>query len=185
MKKWILYINKTEQVLAATLLAVMSVLVAVQVVFRYGFDSSLTWSEELARYLLIWAVYLGCSYATKQDRHLEVTLLRHWLPPKLSKCIQVLALLLTLAFCILCTWYGVQEVSFLQSTGQRTETLELTPSLYALLSGQSVEGVASSHIPVYFFTLAIPVGIGLMGIRTLLRIWTVIAGPARKPNQAA
>ncbi len=41
----------------------MALVVAVQVVSRYGFNHSLFWSEELARFLLIWLSFLGATVA--------------------------------------------------------------------------------------------------------------------------
>jgi hypothetical protein len=46
----------------------MTVVVAVQVFFRYVLNQSLFWSEELARYLLVWLSFLGASVAYR-DNH--------------------------------------------------------------------------------------------------------------------
>ena len=45
----------------------------VQVILRYAFDSPLTWSEELARYLMIWCAFLGWVIASRNDTHLAMT----------------------------------------------------------------------------------------------------------------
>lgn len=42
----------------------MSVVVAVQVFFRYALNHSLFWSEELARYILVWLTFLGLPLPT-------------------------------------------------------------------------------------------------------------------------
>lgn len=51
------------------------------VLTRYAFGSQADWSEELARFLLIWIGILGAAYASGQKRHLAIDLLY----PKLSK----------------------------------------------------------------------------------------------------
>lgn len=51
-------------------------LIFVQVVLRYGFSYSLSWSEELARYLFVWLMWLGVSYAARNRTHLRVTMIR-------------------------------------------------------------------------------------------------------------
>ena len=43
------------------LTVVMTVLIFVQVIMRYVLQSSLSWSEELARYLFIWMAYFAIS----------------------------------------------------------------------------------------------------------------------------
>ncbi len=47
----------------------MALVVAIQVVARYGFNHSLFWSEELARFLLIWLSFLGATVAYCQGVH--------------------------------------------------------------------------------------------------------------------
>ena len=47
--------------------------VLAQVVFRYVFNSPLTWSEELARYLFIWCAFLGWIIASRRNSHLAMT----------------------------------------------------------------------------------------------------------------
>lgn len=54
-----------EEVLLAGALAAMAVIMGVQVFFRYVLGASLSWSEELTRYLFIWAGFLSVSYCTK------------------------------------------------------------------------------------------------------------------------
>ena len=55
-----------EEVLLVILLAAMAVIMGVQVFCRYALSMSLTWSEELTRYLFIWAGFLSVSYCTKR-----------------------------------------------------------------------------------------------------------------------
>lgn len=51
-------------------LALMAVLVFVNVVLRYAFDTGLAWSEELARLLFVWLIFLGAVLASRQHAHL-------------------------------------------------------------------------------------------------------------------
>jgi TRAP-type C4-dicarboxylate transport system permease small subunit len=51
-----------------------------QVVFRYVFNSPLTWSEELARYLFIWCAFLGWVIASRRGSHLAMTFAVERLP---------------------------------------------------------------------------------------------------------
>lgn len=61
--------------LAGGALAVMVVLVFGNVVLRYGFDSGITISEELARLLFVWATLLGAVVALRDDGHLGTGML--------------------------------------------------------------------------------------------------------------
>jgi TRAP-type C4-dicarboxylate transport system permease small subunit len=52
-----------ERWLAVALLAATVLIVVLQVVFRHVLNSSLSWAEEAARYLFVWAALLGFSSA--------------------------------------------------------------------------------------------------------------------------
>jgi C4-dicarboxylate transporter DctQ subunit len=148
-------IPSVEMIIASVSLVMMTGITAVQVFNRYVLQSSLDWSEELARYLFIWAVYVGCSYATQMDRHLEVTIIRTIFNGKLARPVTILASIFTLAFCIFATVLGVKFIIFLASTGQKTPALEIN---------------------AYWVYLCMPVGLGFMGIRTAERLWWLITG---------
>ncbi|MDN2565513.1 TRAP transporter small permease [Aquibium sp. A9E412] len=58
---------------SATLLGFATFLVALQVILRTFFNAPLAWTEELGRYLFVWAVYLGVVAATLRNSHIRVT----------------------------------------------------------------------------------------------------------------
>lgn len=67
MKKLINCIDEyLEEIILVFLLAAMAVIMGIQVFCRYALSMSLTWSEELTRYLFIWAGFLSVSYCTKK-----------------------------------------------------------------------------------------------------------------------
>jgi TRAP-type C4-dicarboxylate transport system permease small subunit len=67
--KWI--DDYLEAVLCSLLLASMSVIIMLQIIGRtVGFNIS--WNEELARYMYIWLIYIGCAYAVKLRRHIKM-----------------------------------------------------------------------------------------------------------------
>ena len=67
MKKIINCIDEyLEEIILVFLLATMAVIMGIQVFCRYALSMSLTWSEELTRYLFIWAGFLSVSYCTKK-----------------------------------------------------------------------------------------------------------------------
>ncbi len=72
--------------------------VLVQVVFRYLFNSPLTWSEELARYLFIWCAFLGWIVASRRNSHLSMTFVVDRMPRAAHVAITALVQLATLLF---------------------------------------------------------------------------------------
>jgi TRAP-type C4-dicarboxylate transport system permease small subunit len=65
----------------ALALACMVVLVFGNVVLRYGFNSGITVSEELSRWLLVWLTFLGAIVAVREHTHLGVDSLVRMLSP--------------------------------------------------------------------------------------------------------
>ena len=75
-----LYCTLLKAVIALCL-AVMVVLVFGNVVLRYGFNSGITISEELSRWMLVWLTFLGAIVAVREHSHLGVDTLVRMLPP--------------------------------------------------------------------------------------------------------
>ena len=82
--------------LAALLLAIMVVLVFGNVVLRYAFNSGITVSEEMSRWLFVWMTFLGAISALNAYGHLGTDMLLVKLPPKAQRALLVLANLLML-----------------------------------------------------------------------------------------
>jgi TRAP-type C4-dicarboxylate transport system permease small subunit len=73
--RWIDRYCKALEALIAAALAVMVVLVFGNVVLRYAFDSGITVSEELSRWLFVWVTFLGAIVALKEHGHLGTDML--------------------------------------------------------------------------------------------------------------
>lgn len=86
--------------ICVALMAVMTVLIFVQVIMRKVFSNSLTWSEELARYLFIWLIYLGISYGSKIMKHLKIDAGLSLFPSKMRPYIVILGDIIFLIFAI-------------------------------------------------------------------------------------
>lgn len=53
-------------------MAVMTVLVVTQVVFRYAFSSAIDWSEEVARLAFVWAMFLAIPHGIRRGVHVGI-----------------------------------------------------------------------------------------------------------------
>lgn len=84
-----------------------AVIIAAQVVTRL-LDISLPWSEELARFFLIWLTFLGCSLAVKQDSHLSVDFFVKMTPQKVRLGIGLFVKFLMIVFFGILLVYGVK-----------------------------------------------------------------------------
>ena len=81
MDRWIDRACRVVEALMALMLAAMVALVFGNVVLRYGFNSGITASEELSRWLFVWLTFLGAIVALRERAHLGVDALVGRLPP--------------------------------------------------------------------------------------------------------
>lgn len=136
-----------EYVLVYSLMVSVA-LVFLQVVMRRVFNNSLSWSEELARYLYVWQTWLGVSYAARNGTHLRITMLKDRLPAKAQQILEILVVLVWMGFGIFVIYQGMGVVNTIASFGQKSSALK---------------------IPMQFCYMSIPVGMFLMCIRIVER----------------
>lgn len=102
--------EKFELVACIVMMSLFTLLLFFQVVMRYAFNNSLTWTEELSRYLFIWLVYMGISYSAKQKQHIKVEALMNIFPKKARPYVVIVGDVLFLAFSILIVFAGSRLV---------------------------------------------------------------------------
>ena len=78
------YDNIEEKVLVVSLIVTV-LLIFGQVVMRYVFNNSLSWSEELARFIFIWQIWLGTSIGFRKKEHLRITIIEDALKSQRAK----------------------------------------------------------------------------------------------------
>ena len=130
------------------LLAAMLTIVFVGVFNRFLIQLPMPWSEELARYLMIWAAFVGASLGVKRAVHISIDALVLVLPAGAQRLI---ALLANMASCILCAWFFYIGIEFI---GRMINTGQLSPAM---------------RIPIYIAYSAVPCGFMLMAIRYFLK----------------
>ncbi|MFM1988837.1 MAG: hypothetical protein RJA99_1794 [Pseudomonadota bacterium] len=87
-------------------LCVMSVVVFVSVVVRYLVDYSVPWSEEVARYLMVWLTFLGIGPVLRIGGHVAIDSLQASLPPLAARVLRALILSAVAGFLGLLVWTG-------------------------------------------------------------------------------
>ncbi len=80
------------EVVMAVLMALMVVMVFGNVVMRYAFNSGITVSEELSRWMFVWLCFLGAVVAVKEHGHLGTDMLVGRLGPAGKRACLVLGL---------------------------------------------------------------------------------------------
>ncbi len=103
-----IYDEVEAKVLVGSLVVTVLVIFA-QVVARSPLiNSSLTWSEELARYIFIWQIWLGMSIGLKDNKHIHVELLYQFVKGRPAKVLKIIVTLLCITMCAALVYYGWQ-----------------------------------------------------------------------------
>ena len=141
--------NNFEGYCCAVLLAVMTVVVFLQVVFRFVIKASLPWSEELSRYLQVYITYFGCAYGIKTGAHLGVDAFTYLLPEKGRRVLNIIVMLGSMVVCALIMKFGWDIVMSQIQSGQLSSAM---------------------RIPMWTIYIAIPVGMALCVVRYIIEI---------------
>lgn len=117
-------IDKILEPILVTLLAIMLISVLWQVFSRYLLKEPSSFTEELARYLLIWIGTLGAAYAAGSKLHLAITLFPSKLSPENQQKLQLVlnALVILFAVAIFCIG-GSRLVYITNMLGQKSPAL--------------------------------------------------------------
>ena len=92
--------DNLEEFIIVPLIFAMSVIIFIQVIMRYVFQNSLTWSEELARYMFVWLVYFSVSFTARRQKHIRIDAAINLYPKKLRPYVEILSEVIVLAFSI-------------------------------------------------------------------------------------
>ena len=114
--------------LTAASLAAMVVLVFTNVVLRYAFNSGITVSEELSRWLFVWLTFLGAIVALNNRAHLGTDTLVSRLPIKGKKICLGLGHLLMLFICWLVFQGALEQVKINWTT--TSAAMEVSMALF-------------------------------------------------------
>ena len=135
---------RLDEVVGSAALAAMTLLVVIEVVFRYILNDPLFWSLELAGVLGIWTAFLGASVAIRHRAHLGIDFFVDLLPPRPRAYLGIVADICTAIALAILFYYGGQ------------------------LALQSIKMTMALHLPYWVINAAVPVGCGLMLLHSLV-----------------
>jgi len=146
-------VNRLEEGVLATLLALMTVLTFVQVVLRYVFNSGIVWSLEATTYSFAALVLVGMSYGVRTHTHIAVDLFTRKLPKNVRRAVNVIAIVACLVYALL----------MLYGSSVFVERL--------LVLGNYARDVPA---PKWVLTVTMPLGFALLAFRFLEAGWQLL-----------
>lgn len=113
MKLWTWF----EEILSGLFFLVGVTLIFYGVIMRYCFNDPQAWVEEVARYTIIWGTFLGFGMALKHNQHIQVDILYDRLNKSGKFILNLVATTLSIVFCSIYTYYGLNLVMARYSSG--------------------------------------------------------------------
>ncbi|MDV7339274.1 TRAP transporter small permease [Terasakiella sp. A23] len=90
-----------EEGVLSFLLVTMTLLVFIEVVLRFGFNTGIHWAQEVTLHTSAWFVLFGVSYGVKVGAHIGVDAVIRLLNPEMKRIFSIVAVLLCLVYCAL------------------------------------------------------------------------------------
>ena len=150
--KWESALIRAEEIVTATLLALMSGATFLNVMARYLFNSPIDWAEEFSRYSFIWLVFMAAVVATTHKKHIVIDILIAFVPPRVEAVCRIIADLAILSLMVILVVYGWVMVR------------------------AATQPMATLGLPQYLVYLAVPVSAALIGCHLVLELWKTWGG---------
>lgn len=118
-------LEKLEGHFAAGFFGIMVAAIFLQVVNRTILKVGLGWTEELARYCMIWMVMLGTEMGLRSGAQIAIDIFVKPFPLIVRRALGFVSRLVVVGFCGLVFWYSLQILKTQFDSGQITASLQL------------------------------------------------------------
>jgi TRAP-type transport system small permease protein len=140
-----------ERVASVALLSLLLGLMAAQVVARYVFGSPIAWTEELARFVLIWLGFMSAAFVTAEGRHIAVDVVSRALSRRGRLALECISSLAVVSACAMMLPAGI-------TFARRMGTVS-SPAL---------------GIPMSWWYWAAAAGLSLIALHTAVNLWLAL-----------
>lgn len=138
-----------ETVMLVGMLSAMMVIAVGQIVMREVFGTGFGWADELVRLMVLWLAMVGSIAAVRENRHIRIDALSHFLP---DTAINILRVIVDLFAAAVCAIIAVQAWRYLQIEIEYEDTVLVdTPAWIA----HSIMPVAFALIAYRFIVAAL------------------------------
>ncbi|XKH61611.1 TRAP transporter small permease [Halomonas sediminis] len=100
------FIDRLEKLAMVAFMSIATIITTFQVVYRYGFNNSLSWAEEVVIYSIVCMSFVGASMGVRHGVHISVDVLNAFAPPAVNRWLHILTGVLGIAFAIALAYLG-------------------------------------------------------------------------------
>ena len=147
------FLNRAEEAIICILLVLTTLLVFIDVVMRFGFNSGFMWSQELTLHMSAWFVLFGASYGLKVGSHIGMDAFVKLFPRPGRRILSAIAAVLGLVYCGLILYGSWIYLKKMKMIGIALEDLP---------------------IPTWIAHAMLLIGFAFLTIRLLEILWNII-----------
>ena len=114
-----------EETILLIILVLMTCIMGIQIVSRYVFQNSLTWSEELVRYMFVWSAFLGIPFCIKHGLSIKVDQFRNLFPIPLQKVLMYIDKIIIFLLFLVLFIYSFTVIKATYLSGQTSPAMQL------------------------------------------------------------
>lgn len=141
------WLDRIENALIAVLVLAMVLLAGAQILLRNLFETGIEWADPLLRALVLWTAMLGALAAARDDKHIGLDLVAHFVHGRAKRVLRVITLVFAAAISAAMAWYGANLVMLDYGSGTN----------------------AFANVPSWCVELILPAGFALLALRLAIR----------------
>ena len=138
-------LERIENGVIAVLVLAMVLLAGAQILLRNLFGTGIDWGDPLLRAMVLWAAMLGALAAARDDKHIGLDLITHFVHGRMKRVFRFIALVFAALVSAAMAWYGASLVM-----------LDYTSAT-----------IAFARVPSWCIEMILPIGFGLLALRLL------------------
>lgn len=115
--------KRFEETCLMVMLLLINLIIGYSVFMRYAVQDSLSWAEEVTRYLFVWSAFLSLSYCVRIGTSIRIDIVMQSLPNHFKKLNMLLVDVIQIAFFAYCLKGGVNVTQSMINSGQSSPAL--------------------------------------------------------------
>jgi len=120
------------------MISAMAVVVLIEVIFRYALLLPLFWTEEFARYCLVWSSLLAAGIALKRGQHIAVAFVTERLPERIRTAVALWGDILVATMLAVIVWGGIYLVTLTRHQLSPAMRLSMSLPYMAIPTGSAI-----------------------------------------------
>lgn len=131
MSKLLWLIDRIVEAVAASIVALSTILVCLNVFYRYVLETGIVWANEIPEFLLIWIAFLGAYLAYRNDDHIAFEMVIDAIPQPVRDWVKSFTDLLVLGLSATMINLSIQWIS--RTGGTEIETLSIQKGWFMII----------------------------------------------------